>query len=239
MNKIAKPIALCTALAGMLTGCAVPGAFGDKVAPLEARLIQQLVSESCVLSRNYKKIQIQPDDVRVEGIRHGSFEGEHIAYIGVSNSNMNFKYIRHAALVACDSGYYVPSPTLIEMGNDPYAHVKHRHAEVPNTFEYKDIYKLSVQWDGYDEELNGSIRMIGNSRGTIVVHLPNGQGSCIGAVWTPPKISYGLSWTIRCPMKQAAGGSGPTHAQAINPGVTGESNPGNSNQISFVVGELE
>lgn len=187
MNKVAVSIALCTALAGFLTGCAVPGGKGMKVGPVEGPLVQQLVSDNCILHSNGSKSVIKPDEVTIMSIRDGSFKGERIAYIDVKKSNTSFvfKYIRHAALLKCGNVHYSPSPSLVDMGGELYSRIEHRPFGEINPFDYKGIYTLSVQWDEFDKDLTGSIRMIGNNRGTIVVHLPEGQGTCLGNVHYP------------------------------------------------------
>lgn len=239
MHNDFKPIALSTTLAAFLSGCAVPGGTGMEVGPIEGPLVQQLISENCIVYSSDGKSVPKPDEVTIKSLRDGSFEGERIAYISVKNANTNFifRYIRHAALLKCGNTDYGPSQSLVDMGGDPYSRIEHKRFGQVNPFDYKDIYGLSIQWAQFDEMLSSSIRMIGNTSGTIVVHLPDGQGTCLGNVHFPPKISYGLTWDLRCPMT-GKGGSGPTHSQTITTGVVGLSSSA-AHQFRFVVGELQ
>jgi|GEM_PF-3023756 len=231
MNKVAKSIALCTALAGILTGCAVPGGFGRGVEPTEGRFVQKMMAENCeVYSNNVKRI-VNPDNVTVMSIRDGSFEGERIAHIGMRGLNSQLKYIKHAALLSCGGEDYWAAQALVDLGGDPYRRIIHTPSQK------KKSYKISITWDDFDQDLSGTLQMRGNFSATLAVQLPNGQGTCLGSMSFPPKKSYGITWSLSC-QTISKGGSGPTHSQTIETGVVGESKPQNLHQMRLVVGEV-
>ena len=232
MLSTRKPMTSSAAVALFLAGCVTPGGYGSGVDPIEGLLIQRLAAENCAISGEPVLLQ----DVMVMNINDGSFETERVANVGLNGLNTNLYYIKRTAQMACNFGDYHTSQTLLDLGGGRDKRIKHRR--IQNTSIYKEIRKLHVQWDGFDETLTGTIRVVGNGKnGTIAIQLPGAQGTCIGSFRHPPKSGYGAYWHVTCPDERVV--SGKFETEGIKMGAVGGSNADQNDTVTFVVGELE
>ncbi|MBL4613996.1 MAG: hypothetical protein JKY27_03880 [Magnetovibrio sp.] len=212
----------------LLLGCTMPGDLAKGVDPVEGRLVQKLIEESCgkfVIRRQDRTIMqrntVTADDIAILQIEDTQDDGR-IAWFRVFASEFRFAYHPQMALVECDSyawvGLHPPrythaSPILVERGGDPSLYEKVRKSAERKQQRAQQqaalldaTFPIRVQWGGMAETLTGSLREIrSGSEGTLAVELPKTLGTCTGSYrYTGDNVG---TWNVTCPNDLMASGT--------------------------------
>ena len=235
----------------------MPGDLAKGVDPVEGRLVQKLIAESCkqlLIKDEHDKI-VSRLKVSAEGIAvleiNDLPDGGRAAWVRFLHTKKRFLYHPRFAMVECESKYWEgreakythASAILIERGGDPslYEEVRKQAEQKRQRAQQKRqrvqrqarlldaTFPIRVKWDGMAEALIGSLREIrSGSNGTLAIELPKTLGICTGAyAYTGHNVG---TWNVTCPNALTASGT----FQSGN-GAHGEGTDNSGRTVTYTV----
>lgn len=210
-----------------ISGCTMPGQIASGLDPVEGRLVQELVQETCaklkIVDQDDNVIReraLTPDNIAVIAMKDTP-DGGRAAWIRIFGSEHKFSYHPKYAVVSCGGVYghdYIPdydqvSAILVERGGDPelYNEVLRQRELARQKAERKAnvldaTFPIRVHWGGVSEPLVGTIREVRRGdNGTMAIDLPQRQGTCVGEYkYTGRNVG---TWTVQCPDNLTASGT--------------------------------
>jgi len=211
----------------------MPGELAKGVDPIEGRLAQQLIQESCgrvvTVDENDKIVRrrrVATDDIAVLVIKETT-DGGRVVWFRITPNEYRILYHPRYAMIKCDvsslaisdpsyqPSYTHASPILIERGGDPtlyeYERVQRMEERDWQRTQHQaraldTTFPIHVQWEGIAKTLVGSIREVRvGSKGTMAIELPESLGVCTGEyAYTGHNAG---TWGITCPNDLTASGT--------------------------------